>query len=259
MSQNNSNEKLESMELIKKINEVPGFNPELFAVEYNDLESGETSKRLPVIVQMAWCRMKYPESKFAVSVVPAKDCFVATARVYASYKDPLDCYLSEATASRSYQADKPTVSPREWAQTAALGIALRNAGFGLQFTMAGAEFENLVADELGVRDGLSGDGTPVNASADNDTNFNAGQNTVPESNTVIEEPQKELTPEEKYEAALKVPCTISKFKGRTMGEVLMLDPSAIKWIAEKYTGSEELKAAANIILEHSVQSAPSAE
>ena len=56
--------------------------------------------------------------------------------LYTSYKDPVEYYLAEATASRGVSADKPSVSPREWAQTAAVGIALRNAGFGLQFAMA---------------------------------------------------------------------------------------------------------------------------
>ena len=135
MSQNNSNEKLPAMTVIETINEVQGFDPAPFAVEYTDLNSNETRKRLPVMIQMAWFRLKYPEGKIAVQVTPSKDCFVATARIYPNYKDPVECYLAEATASRGYCADKPSVSPREWAQTAAVGIALRNAGFGLQFSM----------------------------------------------------------------------------------------------------------------------------
>ena len=45
-------------------------------------------------------------------------------------------------------ASKPSVSPREWAQTAAVGIALRNAGFGLQFSAAGDDFADMAPDEL---------------------------------------------------------------------------------------------------------------
>ena len=36
--------------------------------------------------------------------------------------------------------------PGEWAQTAAIGIALRNAGFGLQFAIAGEEVENIPSE-----------------------------------------------------------------------------------------------------------------
>ncbi len=85
-----------------------------------------------------------------MTVTAAKDCFVASARIYAHYNLPPDQYLAEATASRGYLPDKPTVSPREWAQTAAVGIALRNAGFGLQFSAAGDSFDTPAVDELGA-------------------------------------------------------------------------------------------------------------
>ena len=126
-----------ALSAIQKINAVEGFDPTPLAVEYVDLNTQEKRSRLPVMAQLAWFRLKYPEGRVSVAVTAAKDCFVATARVYPSYTNPPEQYLSEATASRGYQADKPTVSPREWAQTAAIGIALRNAGFGLQFSAAG--------------------------------------------------------------------------------------------------------------------------
>ena len=156
MSQNNSNDKAAMLAMIEKINEVSGFDPATIAVDYTDLNTGEMRKRLPVIIQMAWFRMKYPEGKIAVQVTPAKDCFVATARVYPKYSDPVDAYLAEATASRGYLTDKPSVSPREWAQTAAVGIALRNAGFGLQFSMAGEDFEETAPNELGISSSIRG-------------------------------------------------------------------------------------------------------
>ena len=123
--------------IISSINAVEGFDPVPYAVDYTDLTTGETRKRLPVMIQMAWFRLKYPEGKISVEVSPGHDCFVARARVYPNYKDPAESYLAEATASRGRCQDKPSVSPREWAQTAAVGIALRNAGFGLQFALAG--------------------------------------------------------------------------------------------------------------------------
>lgn len=130
MSQNNSNAKTAMLAKLDSIHKVEGFDPSPFAVDYTDLNTQETRKRLPVMIQMAWFRLKYPEGRIAIQVSPGKDCFVATARIYPSYKDPVDCYLAEATASRGPDASKPSVSPREWAQTAAVGIALRNAGLG---------------------------------------------------------------------------------------------------------------------------------
>lgn len=240
MSQNNPNDKAVNMAAIEKINAVDGFDPTPFAVDFTDLNTQETRKRLPVMIQMAWFRLKYPEGRIAVSVTPGKDCFIATARVYPSYKDNPDAYLAEATASRGYLADKPTVSPREWAQTAAIGIALRNAGFGLQFAMAGDEFEETAANEFGT--------TP------------AEQNT-PQSNNddAIREPEPvpakpiELTPEQKLEMALKLPCPISKYSGRTLGDMVTLDPNSLVWIATKYKGSEEISVAARLICDNALQ------
>lgn len=242
MSLNNSNDKAAMIAKIEEINKVDGFDPTPLAVEFTDLNSSESRKRLPVMAQIAWFRMKYPEGRISVKVDPAKDCFVATARVYPSYKDGPDNYLAEATASRSFQADKPSFSPREWAQTAAVGIALRNAGFGLQFAIAGEEFETLATDELGI---LPAAKTAQKAAEPPEEYSVEPQTAVPH----------ELTMEEKYEKALAVQCPITKFGGKTLGEVLMMDPNAINWCATKFTGDPAVKEAAQIICEYATQQA----
>ena len=55
MSQNNSNDKAAMLAKIEGINEVEGFDPTPFAVDYTDLETGEVRKRLPVMIQRAYC------------------------------------------------------------------------------------------------------------------------------------------------------------------------------------------------------------
>lgn len=224
---------------IAKINEISGFDPTPFAVDFTDLSTGETRKRLPVIIQMAWFRMKYPEGKIAVTTETGKDCFVATARVYPSYKDPVDCYLAEASASRGEAPDKPSVSPREWAQTAAVGIALRNAGFGLQFAMAGEDFEAVAPKELGQNTDTPTQTTPV-----------------PVAETYEVTPvQTEPTEEELLQQAMSTPCPITKFSGKTLREVLTMDPGALRWLATKYQGDESIRTAAQRICEYAVQQA----
>lgn len=241
MSQNNSNEKSAMLAKLENINKVEGFDPASFAVEYTDLNTGEVRKRLPVMIQMGWFRLKYPEGRIAIQVSPGKDCFVATARVYPNYKDPVECYLAEATASRGPDPSKPSVSPREWAQTAAVGIALRNAGFGLQFSAAGDDFEETAPDELsGAAQADLPEGVP-------DTAETAVQEPVVES--------VELTPEQKLEQAMKMPCPIQKYQGKTLGEVLMLEPNALNWVATKFKGSAEISDAAKMICEYSLQQA----
>ena len=52
----NLQDKAVSMETISKINQVEGFHPEEFAVEFLDLTTGEVRKRLPVMIKIEWFR-----------------------------------------------------------------------------------------------------------------------------------------------------------------------------------------------------------
>ena len=241
-----TNEKQAALTAIQAINAVEGFDPTPLAVEYSDLNTRESRQRLPVMAQIAWFRLKHPEGRIAVSVMPAKDCFVATARIYPHYSNPPEQFLAEATASRGYLADKPTVSPREWAQTAAVGIALRNAGFGLQFSAAGDAFDSPAVDELG---GIiwSGEDEPLQPMTQRPL-VGGAQPTTPVSAPAPAQPQE--TP---LERAMKMPCPISKYNGKTLGEVLAEDPKAIAWVANKFTNDADISAAAKLICEQAVE------
>ena len=72
MSQN-SNEKTAMLTKLATINQVEGFDPEVFAVEYTDLNTGETRNRLPVMAQKAFFRQKYTEGRIAKQGTPCKD------------------------------------------------------------------------------------------------------------------------------------------------------------------------------------------
>ena len=252
--QKKKDEKQAAIEAIAKINAVEGFDPTPLAVEYGDLNSGDSRLRLPVMAQLAWFRLKYPEGRIAISVSSAKDCFVASARVYHHFADPVDQFLAEATASRGYLADKPTVSPREWAQTAAVGIALRNAGFGLQFGAAGDTFDAPAVDELaGITwsdEGASpfaGSAAPAPASAPQASRAPAP---TPAQVPPPVPPQPQESP---LEQAMKQPCPISKYSGKTLGELIQLDPKALVWVANKYTGDQNIIAAAKLICDEALQ------
>ena len=249
MTMENTQAKQMAMEALQKINAVEGFDPSALAVEYTDLNSpngGEKRLRLPVMVQIGWFRLKYPEGRIAVSVTAGKDCFVATARIYPHYSAPVEQFLAEATASRGYLLDKPTVSPREWAQTAAVGIALRNAGFGLQFGAAGDSFDAPVVDELGS---IMWSGDPADASAGSVPSPVSDAPAV-QAAPAAQPREPELTP---FEKALKVACPIAKYNGKTLGEVLQIDPKALHWVATKFTGNAEIVAAAKLICDEAVK------
>lgn len=249
MSQNNSNEKNEKSRIIAKIeeiNRIDGFDPSVFAIDFTDIGSGEKRKRLLVITQIAWFRMKYPEGKLAIQVSKENDFVVATARIYPNYKDAPDAYLAEATASCVYCSEKPSLSPLELAQTAALSVALQNAGFGLQFQISGEDLGSTVPNELGPNNSVklpakTGDGIPeVTPPA------------IPDEDKPV---QRELTQEEKIQKAMLYPCPITKHKGKTLGDVLKSDPGAVNWVATKFTGDQEIMNAAKMICEYALNQA----
>ena len=171
---------------------------------------------------------------------------MATARVYHHYTDAPDHFLAEATASRGHLPDKPTVSPREWAQTAAVGIALRNAGFGLQFSAAGDAFDSPAVDELG---GIVWSGDEGCGDVHFDTVAQRGAAPAYSAPVSVPVPQPEDDPITK---AMKTPCPISKYNGKSLGEVLQMDQKAIAWVATKFTGDPEIAAAAKLICEQAM-------
>ena len=247
----NSNDKSIALNKISTINAVEGFDPAPLAVGYTDMNTNEKRMRLPVMAQVAWFRLKYPEGRFTLTVIEGNNCFVAVARVYKHYMDSMDCYLSEATASRGYLPDKPTVSPREWAQTAALGIALRNAGFGLQFHAAGESFDEPVVNELGDIVGV----LPTASNSLEESMPSPASALVTEGRI---EPQFPAvyppiqSDEDPLSSAMKMPCPINKYKDKTLGDMVAADPGALAWIANKFTGDIALKNAAKLICDHAL-------
>lgn len=228
-------------EIISRINAVEGFDPGAFVEEYVGYD-GKPITGIPVAAQEAWFRLKYPDGRIAVhtEIGPNKDSIVAHARIYKNYMDPDENFLAEAYASRGYSEKAPTVSPREWAQTAAIGIALRHAGFGLQFKVAGEPVARVVNE-------LPSAQMPTCTEPDT----TEARRTVEETQTP---PPKPIDP---LEAAKQTMCPLKKYDGRTLGELVMLDPGFLKWMATKYNNEEhpEIPAAARLICEHALQSA----
>ena len=276
---------------LQQINQVEGFDPMPLAVEYTDLNTQEKRKRLPVQVQMGWFRLKYPTGKISVTVQPGKDYFVAHARIYASFNDPPENFLAEASATRGKDPTKPTVSPREWSQTAAIGIALRNAGFGLPFDAAGDAFDHPAVDENADIRLTAGTGVtavpPIASPAVADVPFGvaAPQAPAPAASAVAfpEQPAPSLAAPEQpavpsapaapaassapadpsagpqsvgsLEEALVLPCPIKQHAGKTLGEVLQIDPDCISWIATKYKNDPKIADGAKLICEHAMEQA----
>ena len=119
--------------------------------------------------------------------------------------------------------------------------------------MAGDEIEDIATDELGINTEATSDSTnPIS----NEEPQHASESADTEEYTVTKTPDEapaELSYEDKVNAAMQVMCPIDKFSGKTLGEVLRLDPGAIKWTATKYSGDEKVKEAATLICEYALQ------
>ena len=248
MSNQDSNQKDAMIEIISQINKVEGFDPAPFALELTDLNTMKSRTIIPVSVQIAWFKLKYPDGKIAVSVqnVRGDDRYIASAKIYAHYKDSVECYLGEGSAIKGKNPDNPDISAIEWAQTTAIGVALRNAGFGLQFAVRNNE--TVTGENSGDTDQISKKTKKV-------------KEEIPEASSVtIVEPEveKEPTMEERVQKAMEMPCPMAKYRGLTLGDLLREDPKALDYMARKYQGDEKAVEAAKLICEFALKMQQSA-
>ena len=130
-------------------------------------------------------------------------------------------------------------------------VSAEKTGFGLQFSMAGEDFEENAPNELGMAE----NGAENQAPQSSRPNQTQPPQFKEEEYTAMPTPPKELTQEEKLQQAMAKPCPITKFSGKTLGEVLPLDPGAVTWVATKFKGDEEIIAAARFICEYAAQQA----
>ena len=82
------------------------------------------------------------------------------------------------------------------------------------------------------------------------------------SSEKAEKPEKEEKPKkvepkktesDEVKQAMQVSCPIKKFAGMTLGEVLRQDAKAIQFLATKYEGKEEVRAAAKTLCEYAIK------
>lgn len=138
-------------ELIMKVREVAGFNPEDFAK--TSISSGEAKKYLPINAQICWFWLKFPDGKIDVDVVEHNANFAtAVCKLYVNRLDPESAYISKASAKFArIDGREETYAYYERAQTSAMGRALRFAMFGSQFDFAG---DNPPVGFVDLNDGL---------------------------------------------------------------------------------------------------------
>lgn len=119
---------------IRNLNKVEGFDPRKYMRVIQ--QEGQAGKYyLDVAFRKLWFRLKYPEGKIVKKILKLTDqVAIVEARVYLNRNDAEENFISNALAQKYMTADGQFGNKFvELAETAAVGRALSDAGFGLQF------------------------------------------------------------------------------------------------------------------------------
>ena len=120
-----------------ELNKVEGFDPKQYARTIQDA-NGQESLYLDVQYRKMWFRLCNPTGKIVKKICTFDgNLAVVEARVYLDRNDAPDNFVSNAFAQRFNDPNNPEYGTRylETAETAAVGRALADAGYGLQFCM----------------------------------------------------------------------------------------------------------------------------
>ncbi len=124
----------DEVEEIRNLNRVEGFDPRRYMRLIQ--KEGQAGKYyLDVAYRKLWFRLRYPEGKIVKKILKlTEQVAIVEARVYLNRNDDEDNFISNALAQKYMTADDQFGNKFvELAETAAVGRALSDAGFGLQF------------------------------------------------------------------------------------------------------------------------------
>ena len=276
------------MAMTTELNMVEGFNPADYARMITDAD-GQQSQYLDVQYRKMWFRLRNPNGKIVKKICSFDgNLAVIEAKIYLDRNDPPENFVSNAFAQRFVDPNNPDYGNRylESAETAAVGRALADAGYGLQFCLErdptpvdmGQQFFGQ-PDMMPVEDSISTiTETSVNPYAqpapvktqigtqemmyapgyqmpNNQQGYNPQYGNIPQPAPAApaftnQMPVEQIMQKMPYEEAVKVVYHCNgKHNGKTLGQIAVEDFSSIKWLTESYRGDKNLyKAAARIIL-----------
>ena len=257
--------------MANELNKVEGSNPLDYAGQITDA-SDNTSLYLDVQYRKMWFRLANPNGKIVKKICNFDgNLAVVEAKVYLDKNDSEENFVSNAFAQRFADPSNMEYGSRylESAETAAVGRALADAGYGLQFC---AEPDMLLADSPQTFPQIPSPPTMNNTAPPTMSSttppYNAPNNTpqynmpvsngnqygVPANNGYHQPynapyqnnvqyaapsapaynenmPAEELARQMSYEDAVKLiyPCN-GNHKGQTLGQIAIEDFSCIEWI-----------------------------
>ena len=259
----------ETNDAVRELNKVEGFEPK----EYLRKEVTEdgVSFYLDTKYRLLWFRLKYDNGKI-VKIPKALNKEYATfeVRIYADKNDAEENFLANGFASR-YKDDaneKFGLNFVESAETAALGRALKDAGFGTQFCDIALPNDQTIVDAgVHISFDLANDGitTAIDEGGAENENAAASETNVEEETTVSTNGPKEKA-EEKLELSKDMPVEelLSKMtidyaksivveigydKGKTLGDIMQTKPKSIVFHSTYEKNNNLVRAGALFLLE----------
>ncbi|MCI9144586.1 MAG: hypothetical protein HFH87_18540 [Lachnospiraceae bacterium] len=134
-------------EAVAALNRVEGFNPMELARTLTK-EGQEDQLYLDVKYRKLWFRLVHPLGKIVSSIRSfTENMAIVEARIYLDKCDAEENYIANAFSQR-FRTNDPNFGDKflEMAETAAVGRALSDAGFGLQFADVGEENDPMQVD-----------------------------------------------------------------------------------------------------------------
>ena len=280
---------INEMTAISELNRVDGFDPSKFMRKLTEVdENGQPSERmyLEVAYRKLWFRLKHPEGAIRKFIREVNDQFaIMEARVYLDRRDPEESYIANAIVKRYFHPeDKLGDKYLEIAETAAVGRALADAGFGIQFTDSSENPESGVVDSpIGMPSGHAANAslspvntitgevmhtpqTPAPAAASAVQNSVSMAAAMPQAQTAqpISQaqpapaapiftptmPVEQILPQMTMQFALNYEVDCGVFKGKKLGQVAQEKPQSLEWYVNAYKGNNNiLRAAAKFLLD----------
>lgn len=265
----------ETNDAVRALNKVEGFEPK----DYLRKEVSEegVSFYLDTKYRLLWFRLKYDNGKI-VKIPKALNKEYATfeVRIYADKNDAEDNFLANGFASR-YKDDtneKFGLNFVESAETAALGRALKDAGFGTQFCDIALPNDQTIVDAgVHISFDLGNDEITTPEDADGSTVENAGvvsANTEEDATSVtanatvkVEEkavteekvelnknmPIEELVKKMTLDYAKAIVVEVGYDKGKTLGSIMQTKPRSIVFHSTYEKNNNLVKAGALFLIE----------
>lgn len=279
----------DEVEEVKNLNRVNGFDPRKY-MRLIGREGQPGKLYLDVAYRKLWFRLCFPEGKIVKKLIKLTDnVAIVEARVYLNRNDAEDNFISNALAQKYQSADEQFGNKYvELAETAAVGRALSDAGFGLQFADKEEDFDLEVTeapiDEVIMNgESLLPTGTymeeperglpmvqePEEVPFDNAPipgQFEIGayiptpaqvgaalqQTPAPAAAKEIRKdmPVEEIMQLLTRETAAAVVVSVGFNKGKTMGQVALEKPENLEWYVNSYGGPDNLlRASAKYLIE----------